>query len=78
MANVHIVVLMMLFAVFAAIALWHKSYKVKKLNKQPQTPIGSFTEKFGKTQVILNIIAMIFGIAWFISVLVLTYQANMR
>ena len=73
MVNIHIVVLMTLFAVFAAIALWHKSYKVKKLSKQPQTPIGSFTEKFGKTQVILNIIAMIFGIAWFLSVLALAF-----
>ncbi|MCX6746044.1 MAG: hypothetical protein NTX00_03405 [Candidatus Parcubacteria bacterium] len=72
MGNVHLV-LMMLFAVFAAIAFLHKYYKANVFNNQPQTPTGSFTEKFGKTQVILNIIAMFFGIAWFLSSLVLVF-----
>jgi len=72
MVTVHFVLMIVFFAL-AGIAFLHKYYKANVPNNQPQTPTGSFTEKFGKTQVILNIIAMIFGIAWFLSALALAF-----
>lgn len=70
MVKVHFV-LMVIFAICIGTAFLHKHYKTKKLKKLPEVPTGTFTEKFGMTQVVLNITSMVFGISCFISTLVI-------